>query len=1015
VLGSISASTHTVSFHSTEAAAVAGTPSINNTNAYSNTTANQETIWIRVTNNNTGCFDVVPLTLVVHPNPVVNATSLSLCDVNNPGDQQEVFDLTSAISSIVSNPNGLSFAFYTSQANAQSGTNAIANPTAYTNTSNVQAIWVVVTNNDTGCRNITLLDLRVEPLPMVQLPTPLPRECDADGDGFATFDLDALISGLQNGASDVSVTFHETQQNAIDNILAVSGNYQTIFPFLQTIYIRATNTTTGCFRVFDLLLTVEAAPTIPANLPDITLCDADSNPYNGFTTVNLSQQTPLILAAQNGPASQYSVRYFTSEAAAQANTGAIINPGSFINTQNPQTIWVRVTDLATNCFNVDSFEIIVNTPLQPIFPTPLTLCDESLPNNQQTQFDLTVKIPEILQGQAGYTVTFYPTFQNAQSGTNAIANPTAYTNPTGENPKTLGVRITNTSTGCVSFTTLTIRVEPLPEPRMDPQVLEACENAFGSTQASFDLTQAEDYIRNNDANLTFAYFTTLSNAQSNTNAIVDPTNHVAASGEVYVRVANNRVDYTGSNCFVIVTLPIQVNPIPVANAVNYPNCEINTDGFNTFNLLNSDIVAQILGSSQNPSNFTLTYFEDAALTVAINNPTNYTNTTAFTQPIYVVVTNQATQCSNTAVVTLFVENAPQTFPVSSSTSFCDTDGTNDGITTIDLTQYDSQILGNSTNPNFVVYYYDSLATANADMNAGSFGNAIGNPNAYTNSSSPQQTLYAVAVNTATTSGCPQLTTLNITIHTLPETSPQDGTVCLDPNTGNVVTPYLIDSGLSSATHSFVWTDSTGNVVGNASTYTATQAGVYTVVATSLTTNCVSEPQSAIVIESSIATVSYELSNAFSENQTVTITATGITIPNQNGANFVYSLDFGPFQTSNVFTNLTPGEHTVEVRDENGCGSFVFTFTTIDYPKYFTPNGDSYNDHWNIIGLEPQHQAKIYIFDRYGKLLKQISPGSIGWDGNFLGNPLPSTDYWFKVEYLENNQNKEFKAHFTLKR
>ena len=96
-----------------------------------------------------------------------------------------------------------------------------------------------------------------------------------------------------------------------------------------------------------------------------------------------------------------------------------------------------MTDLATNCFNVDSFQIIVNTPLQPTFPTPLTLCDESLPNNQQTQFDLTVKIPEILQGQAGYTVTFYPTFQNAQNDTNAIANPTAYTNPTGENPKTI--------------------------------------------------------------------------------------------------------------------------------------------------------------------------------------------------------------------------------------------------------------------------------------------------------------------------------------------------------------------------------------------------------------------------------------------------------------------------------------------------------------------------------------------------------------------------------------------------
>ncbi|MFN3909419.1 MAG: hypothetical protein ACK4JX_10365, partial [Flavobacterium sp.] len=86
VLGSIPAATHTVSFHSTEAAAIAGNPSINNTNAYSNTTPNQEIVWVRVTNNTTECFDVVPLTLVVHPNPVVNATSLSLCDANNPGD-----------------------------------------------------------------------------------------------------------------------------------------------------------------------------------------------------------------------------------------------------------------------------------------------------------------------------------------------------------------------------------------------------------------------------------------------------------------------------------------------------------------------------------------------------------------------------------------------------------------------------------------------------------------------------------------------------------------------------------------------------------------------------------------------------------------------------------------------------------------------------------------------------------------------------------------------------------------
>ncbi|WP_343626171.1 T9SS type B sorting domain-containing protein, partial [Flavobacterium lindanitolerans] len=39
----------------------------------------------------------------------------------------------------------------------------------------------------------------------------------------------------------------------------------------------------------------------------------------------------------------------------------------------------------------------------------------------------------------------------------------------------------------------------------------------------------------------------------------------------------------------------------------------------------------------------------------------------------------------------------------------------------------------------------------------------------------------------------------------------------------------------------------------------------------------------------------------------------------------------------------------------------------------------------------------------------------GWDGTMNGNPLPSTDYWFKVLYKENNASKEFKAHFSLKR
>jgi len=89
---------------------------------------------------------------------------------------------------------------------------------------------------------------------------------------------------------------------------------------------------------------------------------------------------------------------------------------------------------------------------------------------------------------------------------------------------------------------------------------------------------------------------------------------------------------------------------------------------------------------------------------------------------------------------------------------------------------------------------------------------------------------------------------------------------------------------------------------------------------------------------------------------------------------------------------------------------------IDYPRFFTPNEDAYNNRWNIIGIASgDPTAKIYIFDRYGKLLKQISPIGDGWDGTYNGSPLPSSDYWFQVEYTENETRKEFRGHFTLKR
>ena len=255
-------------------------------------------------------------------------------------------------------------------------------------------------------------------------------------------------------------------------------------------------------------------------------------------------------------------------------------------------------------------------------------------------------------------------------------------------------------------------------------------------------------------------------------------------------------------------------------------------------------------------------------------------------------------------------------------------------------------------------------------------------------------------------GCPSLAyVVKINDDGKPVPTPKNGAICFD-SVGNVINPYIIDSNLSPLNYTFVWS-SGGLVAGTQSTLTTTTVGQYSLVATSKITGCVSDEVLVDVTEAVAPFVTTAVTAEFTGNTTVTVSATP-------AGNYEYQLDGGSFQTSNVFTGLSAGSHTVTVIT-GACEPVVVSVAIIDYPHYFTPNGDGINDHWNIIGLSDQPNAKIYIFDRFGKLLKQISSTSLGWDGTYNGQLLPSTDYWFTVEYTESGINKMFKAHFSLKR
>ena len=164
-----------------------------------------------------------------------------------------------------------------------------------------------------------------------------------------------------------------------------------------------------------------------------------------------------------------------------------------------------------------------------------------------------------------------------------------------------------------------------------------------------------------------------------------------------------------------------------------------------------------------------------------------------------------------------------------------------------------------------------------------------------------------------------------------------------------------------------------------------------------------------VLKPTLNNIDLTTSLYFSDNQSITVSAT-------DAGNYLYQLDNGSFQTDNVFSNVTSGTHKITVMDETNCSpSLSESILVVNYPTFFTPNGDGINDVWTIKGLNMLKNMEVSIFDRYGKLIKQIVPYGSGWDGTFNGNALSADDYWFVIHFEENGTAKTFRSHFSLSR
>ena len=968
--------------------------------AYTNVTAFNQTVWVRVENNTTLCYNTSSIELIVNELPVLTQPDpLNLCDYNNPGDEVEEFTLEDSIGQVLQGQTGIGITFYETQEDADNATNPIVSP--YTNTSNAQTIYLRGENEITGCYSTITLDLRVNPIPSPVVPDPI-EECDEDNDGFTFFTVEDNEVDIINGELDIVLSYYETTTNAENAIDPIISPYYNIVPDSQIIFVRAENVVTGCFTIVEQELVTIPSPELPIIIEDIVVCDDD---YDGITVFDLTQRDEDIFGEQS--TTDFGLTYHETLIDAETGENPIVNTTSYENLTNPQTIFVRLEDLNNECVSIGEFNLIVALPPVIVQPTALEECDDEIAD-ETTEFDLTVKNDEITAGNLDWEVIYYETEEDALAGTNAIETPEAYTNTAvagnAANPQTLHVAVVNIE-GCIAYTTLTIRVLPNPTPSTDPQDIGLCDYDNPGDQIEvFDITINEAYIINGEPGVSAAYYESLENATDEIDPIADPTaytNIELGQQTIYVRVTN---DTTG--CFTIVTFDIIVNPLPdIGDVPDVVACEIETDGFYDFDL--EAVTAELL-NPQDPANFTVTYHEtqedaDNGENALVSPYTNLTNP----QQLFVNITNNLTGCNITgAGFNIVVQEAAiaNGDGVPAELIICDDPNTaNDGFAEFNLTNLDAQILDGQDPVNFTVTYYATIEDAEA------FTNAL--PVNFENTSNPQTIFARVDNDTTVDDQCYDITDATLLVNLLPEFTLEDSYMaCVDVNGTELIGPTVMLIDLPDNQYTFEWINPAGDLEAITAAHTPLMGGIYTAVATDILTGCRREvtteviPSSPAIVEAVVTTL------AFAEEHVIEANAVG-------SGDYEYSLDDGPWQLNGTFTDVSPGEHIITVRDLNGCGIGTKSVLVIDYPRFFTPNGDGYNDTWQIIGIDTRPLSTIYIFDRYGKLLKQLSPLSEGWDGTFNGKPLPATDYWFTVKYEEPGTEiiKTFRAHFSLKR
>ena len=881
-----------------------------------------------------------------------NAPQQSVCDEDQDGFT--TVDLSLFDSVLFQNEVGFDVSYFESEADALSNINPVDN--FYTNTTNPYILYARISSVVTGCPDVSNIEILVNAIPSSNTPSPIVI-CDDDLDGQFIVNLEDTIPEMIGTTPNLNITFYTTQDDAIagSNIIINPNDYNAQ---TSTLFARVENEDTNCFTTQSIEIIINTLP-ILETLTNYEFCENNTDNVGDFL---FNTKDDEVLNGQT----EKEVFYYLNENDALNRNNPIDKDNNFQNTSNPQTIYVRVENITdSECFAISNFSILVGT--NPTFnePTDLFVCDE-MPNDTFTTVNLDEKEIEITSGSTQVLeVTFYSNLVDAEASTNALSS--EYTSTL--NPQEIYAVISSGNI-CSSITSFTINVLPVPTVSdIDPLI--QCDADYDEL-TTWDLTDVEVNIQDvRQDNIVISYFESFEDAELDINAIPNPEDftNTANPQTVYIKVED-----TMFNCPVILPFDLITELPPAFNDFSiYEICDNQTNAFD-LSIIDSIIV-------NDNSNTLIEYYSTQ------NDATNQTNilSTDYTyitnnDIIYIRLTDTNNTCFFVYPFMLVVnENPIATQP--SNLVECDNDF--DGFLNFDLLSQNTIILGNQ-DPNVIdITYHNSIDDANTNTNP-----LVSPYNAFDG-----QTIFVRATNSITS--CFSTTQFNTIINPLPLTDIEDQAICPENF------PLVVDADTGFSQDTYQW--STGV---DTSEIEITEIGSYSVTVT--TPNGCSVTSIFNVIQSEPANIEVVETVDFSDPNNVTVTISGI-------GDYLYQLDDFEPQTSNLFENVGLGYHTLTIIDLNGCASVTKEILVIDAPKFFTPNNDGDFDTWHISGVETLPGTIVYIFDRYGKLLKQLSYNSLGWDGTFNGNKMPATDYWFTADVKRGGIEFTVDGHFALRR